>query len=227
MRNPLSAILQSADSIVSALDSTEVTDLDRTSILPLDVSDEIIDAVQTIILCAQHQKRIIDDVLTLSKLDASLLVISPDKVQPPILLEKALKMFNAEITRAGITPEVVIEPTYATLNVDWMVLDPSRLLQVIINLLTNAIKFTQYCDERKITICLGASYERPTGKHHGVNFIPTKHTRPANSPLSEWGEGEDLFLQIAVTDTGHGLTEDEMKILFQRFSQASPKTYSQ
>ena len=227
MRNPLSAILQSADSISSTLNSAEIMDLKQTIHLTHETSDEIIDAVQTIILCAQHQKRIIDDILTLSKLDASLLVISPDKVQPPALLEKALRMFHAEIARAGITARVEIEPTYDELNVDWVVLDPSRLLQVIINLLTNAIKFTQYSDKRNITIYLGASFDRPTGKHHKVSFIPTKHVRPANSPLSAWGDGEDLFLQIAVADTGRGLSEDEMKVLFQRFSQASPKTYSQ
>jgi PAS domain S-box-containing protein len=218
MRNPLSAIIQSADSIVSTMGSPEVA---------RDVADDIVDAAETIILCAQHQKRIVDDILTLSKLDASLLVISPDKVQPPMLLEKALKMYEAEIIRAGITTEIEIEPTYDDLGVDWVILDPSRLLQVIINLLTNAVKFTQYTEKKNITMYLGASYDRPTGKHHQVSFIPTKHHTPANSPLSAWGDGEDLYLQIAVADTGRGLSKDEMKVLFQRFSQASPKTYNQ
>ena len=218
MRNPLSAIIQSADSIVSAMDSPDVA---------REIADEIIDSAETIILCAQHQKRIVDDILTLSKLDASLLVISPDKVQPPQLLAKALKMYEAEINRAGITAEVDIEPTYDELGVDWVILDPSRLLQVIINLLTNAVKFTQYTERKNITMHLGASYDRPTGKHHKVSFIPTKHNTPANSPLSSWGDGEELYIQIAVTDTGRGLSEDEMKMLFQRFSQASPKTYNQ
>lgn len=222
MRNPLSAIIQSADSIVSSLSSP--ADL---AALTREVAEEIVDAADTIILCAQHQKRIVDDILTLSKLDASLLVISPDRVQPPTLLVKALKMFEAEITRADITAEVEIEPTYEELGVDWVILDPSRLLQVIINLLTNAVKFTQYAETKKITIYLGASYGRPTGKHHCVSFIPTKHNTPANSPLSAWGDGEELYLQIAVCDTGRGLSEDEIKVLFQRFSQASPKTYNQ
>ena len=106
MRNPLSAILQSADSIVSTLDHNRRPIQNGSTILAHDVADDIVDAAQTIILCAQHQKRIIDDILTLSKLDASLLVISPDKVQPPELLHKALKMYEAEISRAGITTKV-------------------------------------------------------------------------------------------------------------------------
>lgn len=222
MRNPLSAIIQSADSIVSSLS----TGADLVAVTK-DIADDIVDAAETIILCAQHQKRIVDDILTLSKLDASLLVICPDKVQPPTLLAKALKMFDAEITRAGIIAEVEIEPTYEELGVDWVVLDPSRLLQVIINLLTNAVKFSQYAETKAITLFLGASYERPTGKHHRVSFIPTKHNTPASSPLSDWGDGEELYLQIAVCDTGRGLSDDEIKVLFQRFSQASPKTYTQ
>ena len=42
---------------------------------------------------------------------------------------------------------------------------------------------------------------------------------------ADWGTGEDLFLHFSVNDTGVGLTKDEMKNLFLRFSQASPKTH--
>ena len=227
MRNPLSAILQSADSIVSALDSIGMPIMNEDLRLTHDEADELLDAAQVIILCAQHQKRIVDDILTLSKLDASLLVLSPDNVQPPLLLERAVKMYEAELARADIKLVVRTEPSYTELNLDWVVLDSSRLLQVIINLLTNAIKFTQYSDHREITVCLGASLDRPTGKHHKVNFIPVKQGRSTHAVRADLGDGEDLFLQIAVSDTGRGLSEEEMKVLFQRFSQANPKTYKQ
>lgn len=136
-------------------------------------------------------------------------------------------MYEAEIERAGIDATLCIEPTYEQLGVDWVILDPSRLLQIMINLLTNAIKFTQYSDVRKIKLCLGASYQRPTGQHHGISFVPQRHNRPSRTPLSEWGHGEDIYIQIAVYDTGKGLDADEMKVLFGRFQQASPKTYKQ
>ena len=227
MRNPLSAILQSADSIVSTLEPN-MPIMDEDMKISHVVAEELIDAAQTIILCAQHQKRIVDDILTLSKLDASLLVISPDKVRPPQLIDKALKMYESEVHRAAIDVRVCMEPTYDELKVDWVMLDPSRILQVVINLLTNAIKFTQYSETRNITICVGASYEKPTGKHHNVSFVPTRNARATQTPQSpDWGSGEDLYLQFAVIDTGRGLSPEEMQLLFQRFSQASPKTYKQ
>ena len=43
----------------------------------------------------------------------------------------------------------------------------------------------------------------------------------------DWGNGEEIFLEFAVQDTGRGLTPEEKKLLFQRFSQASPRTHVQ
>jgi len=41
-----------------------------------------IDAAETIQLCAQHQKSIVDDILTISKLDSNLVLITPIPVRP-------------------------------------------------------------------------------------------------------------------------------------------------
>jgi signal transduction histidine kinase len=53
MRNPLSAILQLADGILGSLDASPTQDAVS---LPADTIDMMIDAAQTITLCAQHQK---------------------------------------------------------------------------------------------------------------------------------------------------------------------------
>jgi signal transduction histidine kinase len=227
MRNPLSSILLSADSIISSLESSDLALPDQEHSLTAPIVEDIVDAAHTIILCANFQKKIVDDILTLSKLDASLLEIAPDKTQIPQLVEKALRMFDTEILRAEIQTRLVVEPTYDALEVDWVVLDSSRLLQVIINLLTNAIKFTQHSDLREITIYIGASHERPTGKHHGINFVPLRNAKSPPTPTSDWGEGEDIYLQVAVADTGSGLDDKQIQALFKRFAQASPKTYKQ
>lgn len=72
MRNPLSAILQCADEISTTLSDFRATG--SRTIADSIVTDSI-DAAQTIALCAQHQKRIVDDVLTLSKLDSAMLMV--------------------------------------------------------------------------------------------------------------------------------------------------------
>ena len=138
-------------------------------------------------------------------------------------------MYEAELVGKKIEACLKIEPSFTEIlhNHDYVMLDPSRLLQVVINLLTNAIKFTQYMDERRITIYLSASYDTPSGATHNLAFIEPRMLRHehSSSMSSEWGNGRELYLQLTVQDTGRGLGEEEMKMLFQRFSQASPKTY--
>ena len=229
MRNPLSAILQSADAILTCLgiDQSAKHAPEQSMSLTGDSWEMVVESAQTIILCAQHQKRIVDDILTLSKLDSNLLVISPDKVSLPGLLEKCLKMYEAEIVRADIEVVLEVESSYIELGVDSVMLDSSRVLQVVINLLTNAIKFTQHSKRRRITIYIEASLSQPSGENHRASFIEQKPNRPDATSNEEWGTGEEVYLTIAVEDTGKGLTEDELKVLFHRFSQASPKTYKQ
>jgi len=226
LRNPLSAILQSADSIITGLDDREARRKKDAEML-----DGILEAAQTIILCAQHQKCIVDDILCLSKLDSNLLAITPDKVSPPQLIAKVLKMYEAELARASVKGKLEVEQSYHNVmsSHEYAMLDPSRLLQVVINLLTNAIKFTQFSERRGLIIYLGASYAKPTGAHHEIAFINPRNARHEHSTSlsAEWGRGKDIYIQIAVQDTGRGLSKEEMSLLFQRFSQASPKTYKQ
>ena len=80
MRNPLSAIMLSADGIANSI--IEFRDpRDDPTLAYRELLESNLDAAQTIILCAQHQKRIIDDVLTLSKLNSALLQVTPVSVQ--------------------------------------------------------------------------------------------------------------------------------------------------
>src|ERR1700710_228556 len=91
IRNPLSAVLHCAEEIERSI--CEVSTVmalatpnprSKKSLQP--VTQEwlrnSLDAVQTIVHCVHHQKRVVDDVLTLSKLDSDLLTISPIPLQP-------------------------------------------------------------------------------------------------------------------------------------------------
>jgi signal transduction histidine kinase len=141
MRNPLSAILQSSDSITATIDEA-VRSGSNNSGIRLDDADvcSVSESAATITTCAQHQKRIVDDILTLSKLDASLLVVSMDEVDPIATVKHALQLHQQEFKSAKVTGSVTIDSSYYKLHIQRVFLDPSRLLQVLINLLTNAIK---------------------------------------------------------------------------------------
>lgn len=80
MRNPLSAIMLSADGIANSIIDFQSLK-ERTAATTQELLENNLDAAQTIVLCAQHQKRIIDDVLTLSKLNSALLQVTPVSVQ--------------------------------------------------------------------------------------------------------------------------------------------------
>ena len=226
MRNPLSAILQCADEISGSL--IEFKYNPGAYEIPTALLDSNIDAAQTIALCANHQTRIVSDVLTMSKLDSALLLVTPVDAQPVTIVQHAMKMFEGELHTADIKMDFKVDESLSGLNVDWVRVDPSRLLQVLINLITNAIKFTTAQNKRVITISISASLKRPSELESAhVSYIPTKSGRKDTCEGKDWGEGEELFINVAVQDTGKGLDESEKKLLFLRFSQASPKTHVQ
>ncbi|KAI4763366.1 hypothetical protein E4T52_08018 [Aureobasidium sp. EXF-3400] len=228
MRNPLSAILQCADGVNTAVLEAQQssknqnqthTQLDREGL------DYIVESTQTIILCAQHQKRIINDILTLSKLDARLLEVTPTEADPVETVKHALRLYQQECQNADVESAIRVDQSYNSLAIDRVYVDPSRLLQVLINLLGNAIKFTQLQDQRKVTVTISASIESPAMKSDGDQYFFPRASKQEPIFGADWGTGEDLFLHFSVNDTGVGLTSDEMKNLFLRFSQASPKTH--
>jgi signal transduction histidine kinase len=128
MRNPLSAIIHCADEISASLTSLK-SDAANVQI-PIELIDSNIDAAQTIALCANHQTRIVSDVLTMSKLESALLFVTPVDARPRQVAQQALKMFDGELQTAGIRMEFTVDESMEKLQVDWVRLDPSRLLQV-------------------------------------------------------------------------------------------------
>lgn len=164
MRNPLSAVVQCADSTVTSLMDmlTLVSDM-STGEHPMTENDRILDsmrkeiqssldAVSTIVSCSSHQKRIIDDVLTLSKLDSSLLLITPIKVDPVVVVSEVLKMFEVECHKATIDLVFTPDPSLKeTIGNSWVMLDPSRLTQILINLLTSKARQLRWKIERLST----------------------------------------------------------------------------
>jgi PAS domain S-box-containing protein len=226
MRNPLSAILQCADGVNTTIQEARQSSDDHThTSFDREGIEYILESAATIVLCAQHQKRIINDILTLSKLDARLLEVAPTEVDPVETVKHALRLYQQECQNADVESAIQVNQSYHSLAVDRVYLDPSRLLQVLINLLGNAIKFTQHQEQRKVTIAIGASLESPAMQSDGEQYFFPRASKKEPVFGADWGSGEELFLHFSVNDTGVGLSSSEMKNLFLRFSQASPKTH--
>lgn len=225
MRNPLSAIVHCADAIASAVEECQA----QLSNIPepcLDALNDNIASANIILQCANHQKRIIDDVLTLSKLDSMLLSITPTPVKPVKLTNSIVNIFEAELKHNQIKYSVFDDQSLARLDVDHLLLDPSRVTQVFINLLTNAIKFVKPSKEPLIEIHFGACLHSPRALFPPDMFWATAKNLDKNVTDSpEWGTGEEVYLAFSVKDSGIGLKDKEIHNIFERFKQANVKTH--
>lgn len=225
MRNPLSALCQCADEIIGSIATYRKTHPEIAERLQT-MLEGCLEAAHTISLCANHQKRIINDVLTLSRLDSRMIEVTPTVSKPVEVIETSLRMFDAELASNNIKAEFRVDQSYRDMDIQFARLDPARLQQVLINLLTNAIKFTHKQEQRSIVVTLGASKDVTQAQVAGIEFFQGEMVAKEDiTDTLEWGDGEKFNLHISVADTGPGLTDEERAMLFQRFRQTSPRTH--
>ncbi|KAF2430369.1 hypothetical protein EJ08DRAFT_612368, partial [Tothia fuscella] len=229
-RNPLSAMTHCGDGLLATAQDVYATyptiadvPLERKELL-----DTIVDYAHTIIQCASHQRRIVDDVLVMSKMESGCLAITPIDIQPVKEIQHVLKMFEAEASEAKVEmQDLVVDDTYRALDIGWVLLDPTRVAQILINLITNAIKFTRFEETRRIEVTVSASSSQPRPNSHGVMYFQASGTENIMPSATDVGEKETVYIIITVQDTGRGLTSSEKDLLFRRFSQASVRTHIQ
>ncbi|KAL5115488.1 hypothetical protein ACEQ8H_006629 [Pleosporales sp. CAS-2024a] len=220
MRNPLSAIQSIISTHREFGSSTDYQEVYRK------ILETTIEAAETIVQCSKHMKTIVDDVLTMSKLDSGLFVMTPVDVQLESIARDAVRMFEGEAKAAGIKLDFHVEPSCKQFNIVNVSLDPTRVLQILINLVTNAIKFTRLEQVRHITVSLGTSLEEPSHHAEGrLAFVRSPEASAATTLQADWERGEQIYIIFNVSDTGRGLSDAERDLLFARFSQASPRTH--
>ncbi|PHH55652.1 putative histidine kinase 6 [Ceratocystis fimbriata CBS 114723] len=203
MRNPLGVIMQSADEITTGLAALRAgaatTRTERTALL-----DSFAAAAEAITLCVNHQTSIVNDVLMLSKMDANLLHVAPVAAQPLQVVREVLRMHEPQLLAAGIRLSCVVDDSMMTTGLaGWAMFDPMRLRQVLINFMTNAIKFTSGQPRKSVTVQVAAAYDNFDGSPAsgsyssaltldkcplitGTNFLPP---RPEN--ISQFPSASD------------------------------------
>lgn len=133
-------------------------------------------------------------------------------------------MSEVEAERVGVDLKTFVDQSLRTLNAEWVVVDPGRVMQVLINLVTNAIKFTKTEDGKKeVTVRMGASVKRPLDLN--VDFTLARAHQDSIFDTAEFTENT-CYLWFTVEDTGCGMNAEEKNRIFSRFGQGSIKTYN-
>jgi len=82
---------------------------------------------------------IINDILDLSKVEAGKIDLEAILLSPAGLVHGALALVRGEAVKKGVALDITITPDVPT----WVNGDPTRLRQILLNLLSNALKFTE------------------------------------------------------------------------------------
>ncbi|THV69362.1 hypothetical protein D6C99_09914 [Aureobasidium pullulans] len=214
MRNPLGATIQCAEDIARTIDEARVSFSDKDL---SELFESVSENAKTIAFCSAHQRSIADDILVVSKLSSSLLSLSSASCQPETVAKQVVRMFKAEAANATVDLDLEVHSSY---SIDWASCDASRIRQILINLVSNSLKFTKGRNQRQIKVIVGSSHVAPPEYMSDLQWHPKELPPPVLSANNE------IFLTLQVQDTGKGLSREEMEKLFNRFAQASSTTSS-
>ena len=136
-----------------------------------------------IIISSKQLLNMIDSILDISKIEAGKMDVYITDCNLPALLDDIVAMSNQACIKNNVTLNLNFDPMLTTVQTD-----ENKLRQSILNILSNAIKFTK----------------------GGVVDFSVKHFLKNNS---NW-------LNVTISDTGIGMTEDQCMRVFSPFTQA-------
>ncbi len=139
---------------------------------------------------SDHLLRLINDILDYARMESGKMQLEQSGFRPREELENVLALFQAPVARKGLTLTGDVEPGIPQIFRG----DSVRFRQIIINLVNNAVKFTE---EGSVRVHLKA--------------------RPAD-------EENQFRVTITVSDTGIGIPENKLDTIFDEFSQADSST---
>jgi signal transduction histidine kinase/CheY-like chemotaxis protein len=165
------------------------------------------DYLETIGRSGEHLLALINDVLTMSKIEAGRATLEEIAFDLHRLLVGLQEMFAMRAANKQLSLILDIAPDVP----QYIYADESKLRQVLMNLLSNAVKFTE---EGGVTLRVGSKeYEVSSKKDETVtlSLLPTPYS----------------ILLFEVEDTGSGIAEEEMRVLFDPFIQTASGRKSQ
>lgn len=143
------------------------------------------------VLEGQRLTDLINDVLDIAALDAGTLQWNEQPYDLSNLLEQAICSLEVEAAQKGLEIKINVQH-----KLPLMKADPERIEQVLFNLISNAIKFTE----------------------QGSVSINIKCLSPEQM-INDWKTPNVGAVHISVTDTGMGIPPEEIARLFNRFNQ--------
>lgn len=190
--------------------------------LDVDTYRDAIDAAQTIMHCIEYQKHIVEDVLMLSKLEADMLELAPVSMRPMVVVHHAMNIFDREFKTLGIDTSVIEDSALADHGLDWAVLDSRKFLQILMNLLANAIDSVREASHKRISLNISANESFPLRSDETDFFAPIQKpsTEQSHSIHDTRSQSPLKYLLIKILDTGKGLTPAERMNLMNVASSA-------
>jgi PAS domain S-box-containing protein len=149
------------------------------------------DQLNKVLLAGNHLHHVINDLLDLSKISARQLHIESISFSPRAMLHRCLDIMSHRAKTKGLSLRITIDDSLP----DQVLGDQSRIEQILINLIGNAIKFTA---SGRVELC---ALVNPPG-------VATPSRPPS------------LSLAIQVKDTGIGIAKTDLDRLFLPFHQA-------
>ena len=145
----------------------------------------------------KHLLSLITDILDLSKVEAGKVELEPSEFSLREVVDDSLVLFKEKSMKHRIKVLVNIDE-----KISRMIADKRKIKQILVNLLSNAFKFTQDEGDVRVSARRVQSSEFKVQSEENLN-----------------DERNVDFIEISVADTGIGISKDNMLRLFQPFQQ--------
>mmetsp|Transcript_41095 Transcript_41095/g.131463 ORF Transcript_41095/g.131463 Transcript_41095/m.131463 type:complete len:1013 (-) Transcript_41095:91-3129(-) len=193
IRTPMNAVIACSGLLQEHADAQEA-----------DKSKDWLELVSMINLSGHQLLSLINDVLDFSQIESNGMVLEHHPFYVWEFLDMCIEIVAPKAKEKGLAISYEMDPDVPT----HLIGDDSRLRQVLTNLLTNAVKFT----EKGSIKILVATYRGPDSKGEAEDL---------RGGLKRAGNylGARCKLHVSVTDTGIGIKEDAKQRMFMAFQQ--------